>query len=203
MALVHLLAVALAASAATGFYRRCPAECVCQLDAAGNYENICVNGGWTSIPVDAFDADVEILVIRGPGNYLTIGPIFSSFKRLQTLRITDSNIPSVGTNSFWGNPSLRTLGSIRKFSIKLQSSKHSFSNFADLSRNNISALLANNFRGQEQLLELNLSHNRISGLTTWLFRNLTVSNRRTKESRRNFQLTNDFISELATSRSVR
>lgn len=44
----------------------------------------------------------------------------------------------------------------------------------DLSRNNISIIEQNNFKGQEHLDELDLSSNKISGLTSWVFDNLKV-----------------------------
>lgn len=62
------------------------------------------------IPVQDFDSRVEVIVIRGPKNTLTIGPIFQQFKKLQILRIIDSNIPAIGIHSFWGIKSLRILG---------------------------------------------------------------------------------------------
>ena len=46
---------------------------------------------------------------------------------------------------------------------------------ADLSRNNITALAPDNFKGQEHLDELDLSHNKINGLTSWVFANLKVN----------------------------
>lgn len=46
----------------------------------------------------------------------------------------------------------------------------------DLSRNNITSIEQNNFKGQEHLDELNLSSNKISGLTSWVFDNLKVKN---------------------------
>lgn len=63
-----------------------------------------------SIPVSEFDGNMEVLIIRGPNNNLTIGPIFRRFVQLEVLRITDSNIPAIGANTFLGVPSLRLLG---------------------------------------------------------------------------------------------
>ena len=62
------------------------------------------------IPIKEFDSQVEVIVIRGPKNTLTIGPIFQPLKNLETLRIIDSNVPAIGMHSFWGVPSLRILG---------------------------------------------------------------------------------------------
>lgn len=63
-----------------------------------------------SIPINSFDAKMEVLIVRGPGNHITIGPMFPQFTQLEVIRITDSLVPSVGTHSFWGVPSLRVLG---------------------------------------------------------------------------------------------
>lgn len=90
----------------------CPPECVCSLDQKGREQNICNRGGWNGIPISAFNPDVEVLIIRGPGNHITIGPIFSPFRKLEELRITDSNVPSVGMKTFWGVTKLRILGKV-------------------------------------------------------------------------------------------
>lgn len=50
--------------------------------------------------------------------------------------------------------------------------------FADLSRNNISTILANNFRGQDGLHELDLSFNKIQEIASWTFQHLKVLSRR-------------------------
>lgn len=97
------------------YHRPCPVECVCSLDEKGRIQNICNRGGWQGIPISSLDSNVEVLIIRGPRNYITIGPIFDKFKHLEVLRITDSNVPSVGINSFWGVPSLRILGILRTY----------------------------------------------------------------------------------------
>lgn len=94
------------------YHRPCPAECVCSLDEKGRIQNICNRAGWDSIPISSFDSNVEVLIIRGPRNHLTIGPIFFKFTHLEVLRITDSNIPSIGVQSFRGVPSLRILGKL-------------------------------------------------------------------------------------------
>lgn len=46
---------------------------------------------------------------------------------------------------------------------------------SDLSRNNITALAKDNFIGQEHLDELDVSHNKINGLTSWVFEHLKVN----------------------------
>lgn len=112
--LLHISLLILMASFASG-YLECPAECTCNLDARGLIQTICNRGGMTSIPILDMDTSTEVLIIRGPRNNLTIGPIFLPLKRLETLRITDSNLPSVGTYSFWGVERLRILGNINLF----------------------------------------------------------------------------------------
>lgn len=88
----------------------CPKECVCNLDEKGRIQTICNRGGMASIPVLEMDPKTEVLIIRGPRNDLTIGPIFLRLKNIEIIRITDSNLPSVGTYSFWGVDKLRILG---------------------------------------------------------------------------------------------
>lgn len=46
---------------------------------------------------------------------------------------------------------------------------------SDLSRNNITAIAKDNFMGQEHLNELDVSHNKINGLTSWVFEHLKVN----------------------------
>lgn len=91
-------------------YRICPNECTCNLDESGRFRIICNRGGMVSIPIANMDPNTEVLLIRGPRNDLTIGPIFRKMGRLEIIRITDSNLPSVGTYSFWGLEKLRILG---------------------------------------------------------------------------------------------
>lgn len=91
-------------------YRECPKECLCNLDERGHIQTVCNRGGMSSIPVMEMDPNTEVLIIRGPRNDLTIGPIFLPLQKLKILRITDSNLPSVGTYSFWGEDRLRILG---------------------------------------------------------------------------------------------
>jgi hypothetical protein len=62
------------------------------------------------IPIKEFDEDLNVIVIRKPKHTLTIGPIFQSLKKLEILRIIESNVPAIGVHSFWGVPSLRILG---------------------------------------------------------------------------------------------
>lgn len=71
---------------------------------------ILFKGGLTEIPTNEFDINVDIIEIIGPKNELTIGPIFSSFKKLEVLRIINSNIPAIGKHSLWGITTLKILG---------------------------------------------------------------------------------------------
>lgn len=105
MVLIFFALIALASSYS------CPREiCVCNLDDRGRIQTICSRGFMDSIPVADFDGHMEVLIIRGPNNDLTIGPIFRRFTQLEVLRITDSNLPAIGAYAFLGVPSLRTLG---------------------------------------------------------------------------------------------
>lgn len=54
--------------------------------------------------------DVKVIIIRGPKNSITIGPALRQFSVLQVLRITESNLPAIGAESFWGLKYLRILG---------------------------------------------------------------------------------------------
>lgn len=111
---LHIPLLILMASFASG-YLECPAQCTCNLDTRGRIQTICNRGGMTSIPILDMDTSTEVLIIRGSRNDLIIGPIFLPLKRLEILRITDSNLPSVGTYSFWGVERLRILGKINLF----------------------------------------------------------------------------------------
>lgn len=93
-------------------YRKCPWDCTCNLDEKGRYQTVCNHGGMTSIPIIEMDPNTEVLIIRGPRNDLVIGPIFRPLNRLEIVRITDSNLPSVGTYSFWGVERLHVLGKL-------------------------------------------------------------------------------------------
>lgn len=49
------------------------------------------------------------------------------------------------------------------------------SSIADLSKNNITTLSDTNFRGQDNLHELDLSNNRLHNIVGWVFHHLKVS----------------------------
>lgn len=109
---------------------------------------------WRAIPVHDFDREVEVILIHGSKNALTIGPILQTFSKLEVLKITNANVPAIGMNSFWGLTKLRAL---------------------DLSRNNITQIIVDNFRGQDNLLELDLSKNRMERIASGTFGHLKVS----------------------------
>lgn len=66
------------------------------------------------IPIKEFDEEINVIVIRKPKHSLQVGAVFQSFKKLEILRIIESNVPAIGMHSFWGVPSLRVLGKLRK-----------------------------------------------------------------------------------------
>lgn len=105
------------------------------------------------LPINSLDKEIEVLIVNGPKNHITIGPIFIQFKNLTELRITDSLVPAIGQNSFWGVKSLRIL---------------------DLSHNNITIIKDDNFRGQDGLQELDLSFNNIERMPSAVFYHLKV-----------------------------
>ncbi|XP_055837135.1 toll-like receptor Tollo [Episyrphus balteatus] len=132
--------------------KKCPMECSCSTDEKDRYQTLCLRGGLSAFPASQLDPDVRVVIIKGPKNSITIGPIFKSFVKLEILKITDSNVPAIGHETFWGNVHLRIL---------------------DLSKNNITNVSENNFRGQDNLHELDLSKNKIYSMATLTFRHLT------------------------------
>ncbi|KAI8042618.1 insulin-like growth factor-binding protein complex acid labile subunit [Drosophila gunungcola] len=133
--------------------RKCPIECQCSMDDLDRYQAICTKGGLNALlSPNELDIDVKVIIIRGPRNFITIGPALRQFMKLEILRITDSNLPAIGVESFWGLKYLRIL---------------------DLSKNNITNITENNFRGQDNLLELDLSKNKILRMASSTFRHLT------------------------------
>ncbi|EDV54812.1 toll-like receptor Tollo [Drosophila erecta] len=133
--------------------RKCPTECQCSMDELDRYQAICTKGGLNALlSPNELDTDVKVIIIRGPRNSITIGPALRQFMKLEILRITDSNLPAIGAESFWGLKYLRIL---------------------DLSKNNITNITENNFRGQDNLLELDLSKNKVLRMASSTFRHLT------------------------------
>lgn len=70
------------------------------------------------MPVSQIAKDVRVIIIKGPGNTITIGQYFRNFSHLEVLRITDSQIPSMGTECFFGLIKLRILGKYRTYHNK-------------------------------------------------------------------------------------
>lgn len=138
----------------TSSLSRCPKECICDLDPSGRYYSACLKGSMEQIPINELDKKMEIIIIQNPKNTLQIGHLFSEFKKLEVLRITEANVPAIGMHSFWGVPSLKLL---------------------DLSSNNISQITDDNFKGQQNLIELNLARNKIERVPSGTFKYLTVS----------------------------
>lgn len=137
----------------TSSLSKCPDECTCDLDPSGRYYSACLKGNMEQIPINELDKKMEIIFIQNPRHTLQIGHLFTDFKKLEILRITDANVPAIGMHSFWGVPSLRLL---------------------DLSRNNISHIYDDNFKGQQNLIELNLSKNKMERVPSGTFKYLTV-----------------------------
>ncbi|GAB0098446.1 insulin-like growth factor-binding protein complex acid labile subunit [Sergentomyia squamirostris] len=132
--------------------QKCPTECACSLDFKGRHQTVCIGGGMNEIPFTSIDIDTQVIVIRGPRNHISIGPVFKEFRYLEVLRVTDSNVPAIGQHTFWGVLNLKVL---------------------DLSHNNITSIRDDNFRGQDNLLELNLSVNKLERMPSAVFRYLT------------------------------
>ncbi|KAG5674936.1 hypothetical protein PVAND_004880 [Polypedilum vanderplanki] len=131
---------------------KCPKDCYCDLDPNGRYYTECNEPGMKKFNEYDFDPKMEIIIIRSPKNSLTIGPLFTRFRKLETLVITGANIPAIGEKSFWGVKSLRTL---------------------DLSDNNLTTISVMNFFDLNNLTELNLSKNKIMRITSGTFNYLT------------------------------
>lgn len=66
------------------------------------------------LPIKEFDDEINVIVIRKPKNTLTVGAVFQSFKKLEILRIIESNVAAIGMHSFWGVPTLRILGEVKQ-----------------------------------------------------------------------------------------
>lgn len=152
--LISLFASLVPASFTTSL-SKCPLSCYCDLDPSGRYYTLCNEPkDMEEFEPREFDEKMEVIIIRNPQHTLTIGPLFSPFKKLETLRITGANVPAIGHRSFWGVKSLRSL---------------------DLSHNNITLINGENFYGQQSLRELNLASNKIGRVPSGTFTHLTVS----------------------------
>lgn len=152
---VVLLFALLVPSTLTTSLSKCPLGCHCDLDPSGRYYTEC-NEPKSMVELEPreFDEKMEVIIIRDPKHTLVIGPLFSRFKKLETLRITGANVPAIGSRSFWGISTLRTL---------------------DLSQNNLTLINSENFYGQQNLLELNLASNKIGRVPSGTFSYLRVS----------------------------
>ena len=149
-----LFALFLPSTITSSSLSRCPKVCICDLDTTGRYVTACINTNLTRIPINELDTKMEIIIIQSPKNTLTIGHLFSDFKKLEILRITNANVPAIGMHSFWGVPTLKTL---------------------DLSYNNITQIYDDSFKGQQNLIELNLAKNKLERIPSGTFKYLTVS----------------------------
>lgn len=134
----------------------CPSECSCRLDEKGRRKVSCFLGEMLDpIPTEDMDIGMEVLEITAPKdrwNYLTLGPIFQQFKKLQEIHIVRSNLMQIVMHAFWGVPSLKIL---------------------DLHYNNLTVVFDHNFRGLVNLIELNLDDNRIDRLPSGAFKHLS------------------------------
>jgi hypothetical protein len=137
--LLAIVLMALFVLPQTSSIKKCPAECTCDLDSIGRYAAICERGeidngsalcdclrsqplstgNMKQIPIKDFDEEMNVIVIRKPKHTLTISPVFYMLKKLEILRIIESNVPAIGLGSFWGVPSLRLLGECRELAVDI------------------------------------------------------------------------------------
>ena len=131
----------------------CPSFCTCSLDVKGRKTVECKQGGMRGpLTLSNVDIKTEIIRISAPddnANFLTMSPDIQSFKKLEELHITKSNVPILGQHFFFGLVKLEVL---------------------NLSQNNITQPLDHNFRGLVNLKELYLDDNRIYSLPSGTFR---------------------------------
>uniref|UniRef100_A0A6P7FFE3 Leucine-rich repeat-containing protein 15-like isoform X1 n=1 Tax=Diabrotica virgifera virgifera TaxID=50390 RepID=A0A6P7FFE3_DIAVI len=133
----------------------CPTKCTCFLDYKGRNAVVCKDGGMVGpLNLNNVSLDTEVIKITAPDdnmNSLTMSPVFQSYKQLEEIHITKSNIPQLGMHFFYGLNKLDVL---------------------NLSQNNITQPLDHNFRGLSHLKELYLDDNRIISLPSGTFRYL-------------------------------
>ncbi|XP_056632111.1 toll-like receptor Tollo [Diorhabda sublineata] len=131
----------------------CPTKCTCYLDHKGRNAVACKEGGVVGpLNLNNVSLDTEVIKITAPDdnmNALTMSPVFQSYKQLEEIHITKSNIPQLGMHFFYGLNKLDVL---------------------NLSQNNITQPLDHNFRGLSHLKELYLDDNRIISLPSGTFR---------------------------------
>ncbi|XP_018569159.1 leucine-rich repeat-containing protein 15-like [Anoplophora glabripennis] len=135
--------------------RLCPTKCTCYLDQKGRTSVLCKEGGMVGpLNLNNVSLDTEVIKIIAPEdnmNELTMSPVFQSYKNLEEIHITKSNVPQLGMHFFWGLDRLDVL---------------------NLTQNNITQPLDHNFRGLSRLKELYLDDNRIISLPSGTFRHL-------------------------------
>ncbi|KAJ8921107.1 hypothetical protein NQ315_015905 [Exocentrus adspersus] len=133
----------------------CPTKCTCYMDRKGRYSVLCKEGGMVgALNLNNVSLDTEVIKITAPDdntNELTMSPVFQSYKHLEEIHVTKSNIPQLGMHFFWGLGKLDVL---------------------NLTQNNITQPLDHNFRGLSKLKELYLDDNRIISLPSGTFRYL-------------------------------
>ncbi|XP_050307145.1 toll-like receptor Tollo [Anthonomus grandis grandis] len=131
----------------------CPTKCTCTQDQKNRKTVLCKDGGLIGpLTLQNVSEDTQILKITAPddnSNMLTMSPVFHSFKQLEEIHITKSNIPQLGKHFFYGLTRLDVL---------------------NLSQNNITQPLDHNFRGLDKLKQLLLDDNRIQSLPSGTFR---------------------------------
>lgn len=72
-------------------------SCFCDLDPSGRYYTECNEPkDMNEFEPREFDEKMEVIIVRKPFHTLTIGPLFSGFKKLETLRIIGANVPAIG-----------------------------------------------------------------------------------------------------------
>lgn len=150
-----ILATFIFALSIASYTTNCPLQCVCTLDAKGRRTVECNEGGMSgALSLQNISKDIEVLKIIPPEdntNDLTMTPELQSFKKLEEVHITKSNIPILGQYFFYGLSKL---------------------NILNLSQNNITQPLDKNFKGLYNLKELYLDDNRIYSLPSGTFRYL-------------------------------
>lgn len=131
---------------------KCPPKCSCYLDSKGRKTVECKEGGMIG-PLTLVDVELNTRVLRITApednmNSLQMSPDIQSFKKLEEIHITRSNVPILGKYFFYGLNKLEIL------------------NFA---QNNITQILDHNFYGIVNLKELYLDDNTIFSLPSGTF----------------------------------
>lgn len=136
-------------------FNKCPSECQCTFDFQNRNQITCLKGTIKTIPMTSVDKDIQVFILRIVTSYLSeLSTLLQPFKKLETLKIVESNLSSLGKYTFWGLPHLKIL---------------------DLAKNNVTHVSEDNFRGQDNLLELDLSKNKIFKIPTNVFHYLKVN----------------------------